>query len=838
MVPGDNDTCKMLPSFINVATFGITAYDASNRCLGNRIDIPSTLGLFMHAVRRISDLFSSRERKLAGWIKWTVLMIGILCLVPDPAIAIQRKKPNSLTAEKVRESIQRGVQFLLRQSSNSGSYGRVQTQDDVTALCVLALLNAEVPPDHPSVQKSLELIEAVPAQKLSTYFASLRIMAFATADPSGKRYMRQISSDTRWLIDRQITNGKSIGGWGYNRTRGGGDASNSQFALLALHEAAKLGVEVPQKTWRLAAKYWKFVSTPDGGFNYNGSGGASGSMTCAGISSWIIIHENLAADANNFKGDRANCCGNNQKLDRVEQAIEWMANKFRVRGNPGQGHTGSQLYYLYGMERAGRLAGRRFFGAHDWYREGAEELLRQQNRQSGYWKGGGHSESFENIATALALLFLSKGKRPIAIGKAAWSKDTRWDQHPKGVHYLTRRLEKEWNERLNWQTVRTASASTDDLLEAPVLFLSGRDALQLSDQEKKSLKEYLENGGFLFAEACQGEGCGDAGFDKAFRTLMAEIIPDSQLEPLRPDHPIWGAYFPMFPDEERPLLGIQSCCRTSVIYCPANLSCYWSLDRPGIDQNPRLKKRIETCIQIGVNVVTYATGKELREKGETPKLASEADDLLAGRSLVLPKLAHGGGSDDAPNAWRNILLDVSSKVGLRVETDRKLIVPTAEQLTEHAFVFLHGRSSFKFNDEEREALKTWLEAGGFIFADSICSSPQFTNSFRKEIQLITGQQLRPIDPNHPIWTNEVYSQRIDQVTFQQRDPNAKGGFRREQRPPELEAIEIDGQMRVIFSPWDLSCAMENTAFSQCEGYTRQDASRIATHVILYRLLSD
>ena len=147
----------------------------------------------MHAVRRISDLFSSRERKLAGWIKWTVLMIGILCLVPDPAIAIQRKKPNSLTAEKVRESIQRGVQFLLRQSSNSGSYGRVQTQDDVTALCVLALLNAEVPPDHPSVQKSLELIEAVPAQKLSTYFASLRIMAFATADPSGKRYMRQIS---------------------------------------------------------------------------------------------------------------------------------------------------------------------------------------------------------------------------------------------------------------------------------------------------------------------------------------------------------------------------------------------------------------------------------------------------------------------------------------------------------------------------------------------------------------------------------------------------------------------------------------------------------------------
>ena len=790
----------------------------------------------MHSALRTGDIISCRKRKLTDWLKWTVILFVALLLPPEPTFAVQRNKSSSLTAEKVRESIQRGVQFLLTKASASGSYGKIQTKEDITALCVLALMNAEVSPDHPSVQKSLELIESVPGEQLTTYFVSLRIMAFATADPSGKRYLRQISSDTRWLIAQQITRNRASGGWNYGMGRGGGDASNSQFALLALHEAAKLGIEVPQKTWQLAEKYWKFVSNKDGGFNYNGSGGASGSMTCAGISSWIIIQENLAANADNVNGDRADCCGDNQRLDRVERAIEWMATKFRVRGNPGQGHSGSQLYYLYGMERAGRLAGRRFFGAHDWYREGAEELLRQQNQQSGYWRGGGHSEKIEEIATALALLFLSKGKRPIAIGKAAWSKDNRWNQHPKGVHYLTRRLEKEWNERLNWQTVRTASASTDDLLEAPVLFLSGRDALELSDKEKKTLKEYLENGGFLFAEACQGEGCGDAAFDNAFRTLMAEILPDSQLQPLRPDHPIWGSYFPLFPDEERPLLGIQSCCRTSVIYCPANLSCYWSLDRPGIDPNPRLKKRIETCIQIGVNVVTYATGKELREKGETPKLAAGSEDLLSGRSLVLPKLAHGGGSDDAPNAWRNILQDVSS-LGLRVETDKKLIVPTLDQLAEHPFVFLHGRSSFKFTDEERKALKTWLDVGGFIFADSVCASPQFTNSFRKEIQLITDQQLSPIDRNHPIWTDR-FGYPIDQVTFRTRDPNTKGGFREEQRSPELESIEIDGQLRVIFSPWDLSCAMENTAFSQCDGYSRKDASRIATNVILYRLLND
>lgn len=768
------------------------------------------------------------------------LLVLVICQVLlEPSIyAVQRAQKTSLTAEAVRESIQRGVRYLLRQADGNGSYGKVQAQDDITALCALALLNAEVSPDDPVLKKSLVQIESVPQGKLSTYFVSLRIMAFSTADPSGKRYLRQVSRDTKWLIDRQNSKAPNTGGWDYTIPRSA-DASNSQFALLALHEATKLGIEVPQKTWKRAAAYWEKVSTNDGGFRYRAAGGgASGSMTCAGISSWIIIQENLANSQDAINGDRAVCCGSDKRLDRVEEAIQWLSERFRVRGNPGQGHSGSQFYYLYGMERAGRLAGRRFFGGHDWYREGAEELLRKQNPTTGAWRGNSH-ERKEAIATALALLFLSKGKRPIAIGKAAWSDDDRWDQHPKGVHHLTRRLEKDWNQRLNWQTVRTAGATTDDLLEAPVLFFSGRQALDLSAAEKKTLKEYLENGGFLFAEACQGEGCGDAAFDRAFRQLMAEILPESDLEPLRPDHPIWGAYYPMFPDQERPLLAMQSCCRTSVVYCPANLSCYWALDRSAIEANPRLKKRIESCIQIGVNVVTYATGKELQDKGETPTLASAAENLLAGRSLALPKLAHGGGSDDAPNAWRNVLREISD-LGLRVETDKTLITPNLEQLAEHPFVFLHGRSAFKFTDEEREALKTYLEVGGFIFADSICSSPQFTKSFRKEMQQITGQTLKPINPEHPIWMDpdQRFGYLIDEVTFQTRDPNSKGGFRREQRRPELEAITIDDQFRVIFSPYDISCAMENTTFSQCDGYTRKDASRIATNVILYRLLSD
>ena len=54
-------------------------------------------------------------------------------------------------------------------------------------------------------------------------------------------------------------------------------------------------------------------------------------------------------------------------------------------------------------------------------------------------------------------------------------------------------------------------------------------------------------------------------------------------------------------------------------------------------------------------------------------------------------------------------------------------------------------------------------------------------------------------------------------------------------PPQLEAIRMHGRYAVVFSPLDLSCALENHASPDCNGYTSEDAARIAINVILYSL---
>ena len=194
---------------------------------------------------------------------------------------------------------------------------------------------------------------------------------------------------------------------------------------------------------------------------------------------------------------------------------------------------------------------------------------------------------------------------------------------------------------MTWQTVDLQAALPEELLESPVLFLSGRDAMSLTGQQKQRLREYIDRGGFLFAEAC----CEGTAFDRDFRALMRELFPDSSLRLLSPDHPVWFAEQPVDPEFLRPLYGIEACCRISVVYCPKDLSCYWELGRPerSAAYPERVLREIEACRRIGQNVVAYATNRELRSRLDQPLLAPRTAVAQPARGVLqVPKLLHSG----------------------------------------------------------------------------------------------------------------------------------------------------------------------------------------------------
>lgn len=792
-------------------------------------------------------------RLFALWLPLALLLATVVSTV-------QAQAPD-VTSEEVRETLDRGIKYILKNQRPDGSWGEYPLQPTgKTALVALSLLNCGLTPENSKqVQATLDWMEKQEPPR-ATYAASLQIMAFVMANPT--RYKLRITSLALWLEERQIKEGEEKGGWSYYDRPGPVDNSNSQFAVLALHEAERAGVKIKEQTWKLALDYWTDDRRQhsDGSWSYGLDNPAvSGSMTCAGIASVIIARDRLRALDATVAGNTIQCCGApaEEGRDAVAAGLDWMGRKFTVTQNPNTAGIGGisrsypwLLYYLYGVERVGRMSGQRFIGTHDWYREGCRFLIDQQDL-TGSWQGTGPGEADPIIGTSLALLFLSKGRRPVVIARLMHQPDRRstdWNLHRRSVQNLVGRVEKQWKRDLAWQSFDLRHSSVVDLLEAPILFLSGSQSLKLSPEDEAKLKEYVNQGGFIFAEACHGDGCKGEQFDKDFRALLSRLFPESQLRRLPPDHAVWYAEERVNPkdlpkDEEFWLWGLDACCRTAVVYCPRSLSCRWELGHPyhELPYPDEVKRQIEACVRIGGNVLAYATNRELKDKLEKPQVSVLVNKGRVPRgALVIRKLNHGGGADDAPNALGNLLAVFDKQLAMKVDYDRQPpIAANDPTLLSHPIVFAHGRRSFSFTVGERKALKEYLDRGGFLFADAICASKPFADSLREELKAIYPEaQFSRIPPSHPLFSDEFHGFKIGEVTL--RDPN----LRDENDPlvakpvktsPLLEGLEIDGRIAVILSPYDISCALEKGTSLECKGYIPQDAARIGANVILYAL---
>ena len=233
-------------------------------------------------------------------------------------------------------------------------------------------------------------------------------------------------------------------------------------------------------------------------------------------------------------------------------------------------------------------------------------------------------------------------------------------------------------------------------------------------------------------------------------------------------------------------------------------------------------------------MVSYATGRELKDKLDRPKAVTLSEDAQGQRVVLVPKLSHSGGDDDAPNAWQNIMRRARYDLKQRFRVKREMVAPSSTELANHPMVFMHGRRRFSWSNEERKAIKAWLQNGGFLFADSICSADEFVASFRWEMkQLFPDQPLTVIPANDRIWSEQNGGYRLDKVTMS--IPAELGGAVKSITTPKLEGIKIGDRWVVVFSPHDLSCAMENASAHLCAGYGRDDAAKLGVNIILYAL---
>ncbi len=768
---------------------------------------------------------------ITTFVRWSFFVV----VLPGLVFSLHPSEAQGeVTAEEVEQSIRDGIRFLRTRQQPNGGWPEFDEENvtGTTSLATLALVTAGVPVDDPMITRALNFLERFsPRQLGQTYTVSLQAMAFATADPA--RYRVRLAESAVWLTEAQVKQGDGltgVGGWTYTVQKGRvPDNSNSQYALLALDLISAAGIPVDDNVWREARSYWLKGQRLSGGWGYKPGRDrdVSSSMTVAGISSLVITGLRRIESRELLIGDEIRNCGEGEINEKLQDALVWMGANFSVETNLGRGPTW-KFYYLYGLERAGRLSGQRYFGNHDWYIEGAEELIHLQKRLIGAWPGGGRAEApGENnavVTTSFALLFLAKGRAPVLINKLRDGIGDYWNNHREGVRNIVSAISEDWEQLLTWQIVNPDFATVEAMLQAPIAFLSYHEPNGIGERAKKNLQAYVEQGGFIFAEA----GCGTGSHDAGFRRLVAEIFPSDrgyQLKPLPPEHPVWRARHDLDP-EVSPLWGIDLGCRTVLIYSPRDLSGYWNFlyGQPAVTS-------VQRAAKIGENVIDYATGREPPATKLVPREVRNFELELPRRgALQIAKLRHPGGWNVAPLAIPNLSTILRERLGYDVVINHRELLPSDPNLINYPLIYVHGNSGFSFTPEDMDALRAHLDpGGGTFFVDAACGSLAFDQSFEKFMkELLPDQELEPIPPDDELFTTRVGDD-LSAVQF----TKAAGG---EIGPPRLKGIQIDGHWAVIYSPYDIGCALERQQGLDCKGYTHESALRIAQNIVIYSTL--
>ena len=654
----------------------------------------------------------------------SIIFVTLCGLAVEPVVGQQ------VTGEQVRDAIESARRFLLANQEADGSWDDFRSYPGgVSCLATLALLNSGVAADTIEMRRALDVVQRTPLQR--TYVVSLKSQALAAS--GSKAMLPQIQQCADWLIRAQQKNGM----WGYDEQPGARtDFSNSQFALLGLHEARRAGAKVPDAIWIKARASWVNSQQGDGGWAYMpGGGNSTGSMTSAGVASLYICGNELLERRNVTRDSqgRVVCCQPPMEFRPMARGLNWLANNFSSATNPGMQYW--YYYYMYAVERAGIISGLRYYGKHDWYRAGAAALVRRQN--AGSWR-----EVNETVDTSFALLFLAKGHRPILVHKLRFNEQS-WNLTRNDLAHLVAFLGDSLGEPVSWESLE-ADADAAAWQTAPLLYINSQDLPRFKEVHVARLEEYIRQGGtVLITSACY--------IDKA-RTFFDEFVlrafPDFAARDLDADHPVYKSLHQVSA-ADAPLLGLDMGCRTSVFFCPWDIGCLWELgDVPA---------ESERAFKMGANIAAYATGLEpLPDKLDVVR-KTQAQQARQERStpqrgaVQIAQLMHNGDWRPNPKAVPNLAEHLLNTAGLDMVAEYEPLAADDPKLAQYPIVYMTGHYGFELKPAEVEGLRKHLQRGGFLLATACCGRQPFDESFRKlATTLFPDHPLEPLPGQHPI----------------------------------------------------------------------------------------
>ncbi len=354
-------------------------------------------------------------------------LIGLFGFCMTARALAQGKPPAD---QAIADAISRGVAFLKDAQADRGEWNDpAQNQHPLgmTALAGLALLENGVTRDAREISKAREIVTTLARESDQTYDLALAILFLA-------RCQQTRTGDADALIKilgGRLAQGDHDGIWDYSVPRGvdepapsdgrsrrgdrrktgrinrgfsgGGDNSNTQFALLGLWAAGRHGFDSDEDLESID-NHFRSTQLRDGRWGYKNNTPGSEAMTCAGLMGLAIA----ASRPSLAERQTARARGAALAADPAFQAaLNAVGQDARLAGNH------SDIYYLWSLERVCVALGLRSLDGFDWYAHGAKILLARQDSD-----GGWPQDRWGRLpSTCLALLFLRKANLAFEIDR-------------------------------------------------------------------------------------------------------------------------------------------------------------------------------------------------------------------------------------------------------------------------------------------------------------------------------------------------------------------------------------------------------------------------------------
>jgi hypothetical protein len=619
------------------------------------------------------------------------------------------------------------------------------------------------------------------------------------------------------------------------------DRSVSQMSVLGMWACEQAGQDVPMLYWQIVDTAWRKAQRPDGGWNYvddPAHNATTATMTAAGVATLFITQDYL------FRSNRFEVCRGGLRNEWIDRGLAWIDQN---AGAMVEGQVPHAHYALYGLERIGVASGRKYFGTTDWYKIGADHIVRTQ-AANGSWTG----EDGAIPDTVFCTLFLVRGRAPVVMSKLEYHNGNEpppaaaapasaapklsagaasvgrkgrqidpWNERPRDAANFAHWASRQTEQYLNWQVVNLRVPSYE-LHDAPILYIAGSEALIFNDDELAKLRSFVEEGGLILGNA---DGGSDS-FSKSFKALGQKLFNKYEFRDLPANHSIFvDQLYKTTQWKTKPkVIGQSNGIRELMLLVPqADLGRHWQM---------RADKTRNEMFELMQNILFYAFDKSsLRKRGDTYIVEMNPAAKVA-PTVQVARLMVGDNPDPEPGGWRRLaaILNNDDKIGITI-SDIKL---GEGNLAGNQIAHLTGTTKFTLTDPQKKELADFVAAGGTLVVDAAGGSSDFANSAEHELATIFGTEPAKLGvilpPTHEIFALLNAKPEDQRGALYRKFAISKRGAL---NVPRLRGIEKGGRIKVFYSAEDLSAGLVGEPVDGILGYSPEAATDIMRGIVAY-----